>query len=84
MAARTEAVEPEELIPEAKAAKSLHVAVATLRDWRVDGRGPAFLKVGRRVFYRRVDISSGWRRSSARRRLHDPDFDLTPPAPLAK
>lgn len=30
--------------------------VKTLERWRVEGRGPAFVKMGRRVVYRRDDL----------------------------
>ncbi|MBN9105487.1 MAG: hypothetical protein J0I14_10830 [Propionibacteriaceae bacterium] len=30
----------------------------TLRWWRVQGYGPKFFKVGKRVFYRRTDVQA--------------------------
>ncbi len=46
----------EDLIASPVAAKLLGVAPATLTDWRHDDRGPAFVKVGRLVYYRRADL----------------------------
>ena len=37
---------------EAKVAAELNLSLRTLRKWRAEGRGPAFTKIGRRVFYR--------------------------------
>jgi predicted DNA-binding transcriptional regulator AlpA len=37
-------------------AGELELAENTLRVWRVQGRGPKFLKLGSRVVYRRSDI----------------------------
>ena len=34
------------------------VAEATLEKWRMTGDGPPFIKVGRRVFYRRRDFEA--------------------------
>jgi hypothetical protein len=51
-------IAPDELIPEAEAAALLHVATNTMRDWRVDEKGPAFVRLGKRIFYRREDIST--------------------------
>ena len=42
----------------------------TLQKWRVEGRGPRFLKVGRRVFYRRSDIEA-WLESCLRSSTSD-------------
>lgn len=43
---------PEEL------SKELHVNYATLLRWRKELRGPRFLKVGRKVWYRREDVDA--------------------------
>ena len=43
----------------------------TLQKWRVEGRGPRFLKVGRRVFYRRCDIEE-WLQTCLRSSTSDP------------
>jgi hypothetical protein len=49
-------IEPGELIPDVGAAAALGVKRETLATWRSQGRGPAFVKIGRRVFYRRLDL----------------------------
>jgi predicted DNA-binding transcriptional regulator AlpA len=49
-------VDPNELIENEDAAKVLRVKPATLNTWRTHGYGPEFLKVGRRVLYRRSDV----------------------------
>jgi predicted site-specific integrase-resolvase len=36
--------------------KRLNVSVASLRRWRVEGRGPLFIKVGSLVRYRPEDL----------------------------
>jgi hypothetical protein len=51
-------VDPDELIPDTVAAVDLHQQTGTLAAWRNQGRGPAYVKIGRRVFYRRADIAS--------------------------
>lgn len=40
----------------AQAAAFLGVKAATLSDWRYRGRGPRYVKMGRRVHYRYSDI----------------------------
>lgn len=40
-------------------AEMLGVPIGTLANWRYQGRGPGFLKVGRHVRYRRSDVA-GW------------------------
>jgi predicted DNA-binding transcriptional regulator AlpA len=49
-------IEPEELISCDKAAKKLGVAAQTLANWRSEGCGPRYLKVGRLVYYRHSDL----------------------------
>jgi len=39
-------------IPEAQMAAELNLRPRTLRKWRAQGKGPPFIKIGRRVFYR--------------------------------
>ena len=39
-----------------EAAQFLHLSARTLERFRVDGTGPAYLKVGRRVIYSRTDL----------------------------
>ena len=42
----------------ADAAKHLGLSASTLNKWRVDGRGPRFVKLGRSVCYRPVDLDA--------------------------
>jgi Helix-turn-helix domain len=44
------------LITEQEVSKRLNVSVASLRRWRLLGRGPAFLKIGSLVRYRPEDL----------------------------
>jgi predicted site-specific integrase-resolvase len=44
------------LLPDTKAARYLPVSVHTLRSWRRHGHGPAFVRIGRKVFYDLNDI----------------------------
>jgi excisionase family DNA binding protein len=46
-------------------AEILNVPVATLANWRYQGRGPRFVKVGRHVRYRRSDVEA-WLERNAR------------------
>ena len=50
-------IDPEELIPDPEVEKILHQRPQTLAVWRSEKRGPAYVKIGRRVFYRRSDIA---------------------------
>jgi predicted DNA-binding transcriptional regulator AlpA len=62
---RVESVEPEELTAPEKVAKQLGVTAQTLANWRSEGAGPRFVKVGRLVYYRRPDICA-WLASQLR------------------
>lgn len=44
-------IDPEDLIDDKEAARRLRQKVQTLAAWRCDGKGPAYIKIGRRVFY---------------------------------
>lgn len=44
------------LLNTTEAAEVLRVAALTLHRWRKEGRGPAYVEMGRKVYYRRVDI----------------------------
>lgn len=67
------------LITEEEVSKRLNVSVASLRRWRLQGRGPLFIKVGSLVRYRPEDLESwldaqptggsSFRREFARRTL---------------
>lgn len=43
----------------------MRVAPSTLAKWRMEGRGPAFYKFGKRVLYR-LDIVEEWERGNLR------------------
>lgn len=45
-----------DLLTEAEAAELLRMPRNTLRYWRSSRRGPSFVAMGRRVFYRRSDL----------------------------
>lgn len=45
-----------ELLNEIETARRLRLHPGTLAVWRCRDRGPAFVRVGRRVFYRAEDI----------------------------
>ena len=45
----------DELIPETELARQLDLKPESLRLWRCHGKGPAFIKIGRRVFYQPAD-----------------------------
>ncbi|ALU40952.1 hypothetical protein AS188_00415 [Kocuria flava] len=46
-----------QLLTPAELAKHLHSAPATLAQWRYRGKGPKFVKVGRKVLYRASDVN---------------------------
>lgn len=46
------------LLTTEQAAEILHVEPPTLRSWRHRDIGPAYIKVGRKVFYRAEDIEN--------------------------
>lgn len=54
MSANTPESEP--LLMEAQAAKLLNVSMRTLQAWRCRNMGPAFIRVGRAIRYRRADL----------------------------
>jgi hypothetical protein len=45
-----------DLLNAAAAATYLKIAKQTLAIWRLSGRGPAFVKIGRRVAYRKAEL----------------------------
>jgi excisionase family DNA binding protein len=55
----------DDLLDEEKLAEWLMLPVGTLANWRYQGRGPRFVKVGRHVRYRRSDVES-WLEGNAR------------------
>jgi Helix-turn-helix domain len=60
-------IDPAELLADTEVAKILHQRTQTLAAWRSERKGPAYVKVGRRVFYRRLDITK-W----LGKQLHEP------------
>ena len=46
------------LLTEEEVARQLHVSIASLRRWRLERRGPQFIKVGSLVRYRPEEIES--------------------------
>ena len=50
----------EPLLTEEEFATEVRRTVATVRRWRVEGRGPVFLRIARTVRYSRVDVDH-WR-----------------------
>jgi predicted DNA-binding transcriptional regulator AlpA len=46
------------LLTEEDVAKQLHVSVASLRRWRLERRGPQFIKVGSLVRYRPEELEA--------------------------
>ena len=46
------------LLTEEEVAKRLHVSLASIRRWRLERRGPQFIKIGSLVRYRPEDLES--------------------------
>lgn len=44
------------LLNTAEAAEALRLGVATLHRWRKAGKGPPYIEMGRKVYYRRTDL----------------------------
>ena len=44
------------LLNTAEAAEVLRLGVATLHRWRKSGKGPPYIEMGRKVYYRRADL----------------------------
>jgi hypothetical protein len=47
-----------DILSEKQAAKELFAKPATLRKWRVRGKGPQYLKLSGRIRYRKQDIEA--------------------------
>lgn len=58
------------LITPLKVAELLSVSALTLRKWRWEGKGPKFIKAGRKVLYREQDIEN-WVTGQTRRSTSD-------------
>ena len=61
----------EELVDQKEAARLFGVSVRTMEAWRLSGRSPVYLKVGRQVRYRRSDLEA-WLDGRKRRSTSDP------------
>lgn len=48
----------EDLFETERAAPYIKHATSTLHRWRVEGSGPPYIKLGRKVFYRRADLDA--------------------------
>ena len=59
------------LLTEKQAADVLNVARGSLTNWRSAGRGPAYLRIGRRIRYRFEDLVS-----YAERRMVQPSEEV--------
>ena len=59
------------LMPEQEASKRLNVSVASPRRWRLERRGPAFIKVGSLVRYKPEDLEL-WLRAQPTRGMARP------------
>lgn len=54
---QAEVSRPEELLPPAEASKYLgEIPATTMQWWRTKGRGPRYVKLGRKVYYRRSQL----------------------------
>jgi hypothetical protein len=61
----------EPLLREDEAAKELKVRPQTMSAWRFRGQGPAYVKVGKLVFYRPSDIRAYVASRTVRPTAHD-------------
>ena len=68
------------LLTETEVAQRLKVSLACLRRWRLENRGPSFLKVGSLVRYP-VDELDSWLRSLPRK---GPSGSNPPPSAVAR
>lgn len=58
------------LLNTTEAAEVLRLGVATLHRWRKEGKGPPFVDMGRKVYYRRIDLDH-WIESQLQQPLQD-------------
>lgn len=56
----------EPLLNEQTTAEFLGVTLASLRKWRWEKRGPAFIKLGRLIRYRKADLEAWLDRQTVR------------------
>ncbi len=55
----------EGMMPEVEVALELRVSVRTVIRWRVSGVGPPYVRLGKRVFYKRQDVAAWLARQAA-------------------
>lgn len=58
MAIASTAADPDRLLNEIQAAQVLGLSSRTLQAWRSQGIGPAYVRAGRAIRYRRADLTS--------------------------
>ena len=56
----------QQLLTQKRLSDLIDVSERTLERWRVEGSGPAFVKAGRKVLYRTVDVDD-WLAASRRK-----------------
>ena len=76
-------MQDEEFLTTAGAAKITTLAISTLEGLRIRGGGPPFVKLGRRVVYRRSDLLA-FASGNLRRSTSDVGADLDGPASAPK
>lgn len=54
-----------DLMTTAEVARELRMGERTIKRWRLEGTGPKYSRVGRRVFYARRDVQAWFERQSA-------------------
>ena len=62
---------PDDLFIPSEAARKLRTNVRTMERWRTLGNGPPFVRVGRRVAYRRGDLDA-WVQANVVRHTSEP------------
>lgn len=65
-------VEADRTLSEAEAASFLGKAPQTLRHWRSEGKGPAYMKEGRNIGYLLKDLEA-WRQANRKLTIEAPD-----------
>jgi len=73
-----EAPGADELLPVSKVAQMLGIAPATLAKWRVFGNGPAYIRMGNRILYRRRVLEEF---VASRSYPHTSAYDISTPGP---
>lgn len=56
MRSRDETIDDDVLLNEVRTADLLNLSIRTLQAWRVQGRGPSYVRAGRAVRYRKSDL----------------------------